>query len=186
MKHVLTVTSRSLVDALTEVFDRKGFLKVGQVVFRIVGRRPGPGIENWPCDFDLEDRQEGDLAEAMIVLPVNTQLIDIKPAWNGEGLPPVGTVCERSFLDPELTRWSTATILCHGRNTIYYRDHNGVEWSHYINDLQFRLIRTAEQLAAEQRDRVADEMVRRFSLHTADIPWKDLFLQMYDSGVLKS
>lgn len=85
------------------------------------------------------------------------------PSWSGEGLPPVGTVCERRFIDSDDEKWSLMDVLCHGKTTIYYRDRNGTEWSHYINDLEFRPIRTPEQIAADEREAAIKEMTAGYA-----------------------
>ena len=99
------------------------------------------------------DWREDDHADDLIATSA------IKRPWSGEGLPPVGTVCERRFIDSDYEKWSLMDVLCHGKTTIYYRDRNGTEWSHYINDLEFRPIRTPEQIAADERERFAQELV---------------------------
>lgn len=76
------------------------------------------------------------------------------PTWNGpeDGLPPVGTVCE---LRSRNGGWGEAEIKYHGRAICVWlwvrRDGNTdqVEWAEGPDRLEFRPIRTAEQLAAE-------------------------------------
>lgn len=118
------------------------------------------------------------------------------PTWNGpeDGLPPVGLEVE--VLWSSIAKvYVTGKILAHDGDRAVFRFTTGERKGEYQADKphsqygadlpNFRPIRTAEQLDAEERERVADEMVRRFALHNVDAPWKALFLQMYDCGVLK-
>lgn len=46
--------------------------------------------------------------------------------WNGEGLPPVGAVCERNFYDRSGDNWKKVTILFSGKQTMVM-DYDGAE-----------------------------------------------------------
>lgn len=74
--------------------------------------------------------------------------------WTGEGLPPVGTVCERNIAR---SAWCETTILAHSvgsRVCAGFQDMAGqLGWSGDVG--MFRPIRTPEQIAAEER---ADEI----------------------------
>lgn len=79
-----------------------------------------------------------------------------KPEWTGEGLPPVGAVCEVSSNDGA---WSQARIKFIGdRYCVYQYVHQEdrssdqlFEISMYLTVMRFRLIRTPEQIAADER-----------------------------------
>lgn len=78
----------------------------------------------------------------------------LKPIlWNGEGLPPVGTVCESEWPDKE---WHEVIILAHDfhdgeERAVYRRTIDGED--SYFGDMAhaFRPIRTSEQIAADER-----------------------------------
>lgn len=122
---------------------------------------------------------------------VRREAIDLRPraqpayaTWNSEGLPPVGLEFEWRYGDHA---WKKGEALYIGSIYAVLKSTEGGEQHYYLRDMQFRPIRTAEQIAAEERERVANEMVRRFAFPASqqDVPWKGLFLQMYDCGVLK-
>ncbi|MGU1462902.1 hypothetical protein ACSEVU_26020 [Pseudomonas aeruginosa] len=86
--------------------------------------------------------------------------------WNGQGLPPVGTVCEHYGTADDLA-WLEVEVIGHGnvdgRNVAFFRYGTGsprftVSYSTANN---FRPIRTPEQIAAEER--------RNSILHLANI-----------------
>lgn len=76
------------------------------------------------------------------------------PAWNGEGLPPVGTVCETWFDDGKAC-WHECEVIHHKSDdhrlaaVILRGQHKGrLCWG-----MDFRPIRTPEQIAAEEREK---------------------------------
>ncbi|AZC30076.1 hypothetical protein C4K38_2116 [Pseudomonas chlororaphis subsp. piscium] len=81
--------------------------------------------------------------------------------WDGEGLPPVGTLCESRRPNTNLV-WRPATILCLGEKRAFFRDGEGNELSRSFEEVEFRPARTPEQIAAEERrsaiDTLADEL----------------------------
>lgn len=83
------------------------------------------------------------------------------PKWNGEGLPPVGTVCE--FTTNDGLNWRHCSIL--------FADSAVVLLSGYLllkledPDVRFRPIRTAEQIAADERKDGIDAIIKAFK-HT--------------------
>ena len=85
--------------------------------------------------------------------------------WNGEGLPPVGTVCEvQTWVNRE---WKQTTILAHHLGFAVH------SWSTEGDDMEvdsappqdFRPIRTPEQIAAEERIAGLNEMIRHMKDH---------------------
>jgi len=75
---------------------------------------------------------------------------ELSAPWNGEGLPPVGTVCEvlnSNLVNPE---WERCTILYSGNHRVVYDSESCEERTAFIDDLSFRLIRTPEQIAEEE------------------------------------
>jgi len=71
--------------------------------------------------------------------------------WTGEGLPPVGAVCEMHRETYFEIDWQPVTLLCVGQAKAFFRDKEGCEWSRPLRELSFRPIRTPEQIAADQR-----------------------------------
>jgi len=92
--------------------------------------------------------------------PVCTPLIERpkkQEAWDGVGLPPVGTVCE-CHLPGELIQnysWVEAKIIWHNGPTecAVVRSTSKLAWCD-----EFRPIRTAEQVAAEEREKAIKEI----------------------------
>lgn len=87
-----------------------------------------------------------------------------KPAsWSGEGLPPVGVVCEvfnRELSNPE---WEKCTILFAGKHRFLYDSESCAERCGYIENLEFRPVRTPEQFAADEREAAIKEMTAGYS-----------------------
>lgn len=162
------------------------------------GRYPERALRLGPCDkwaywtgfswFDLLHAPPPSVRREAIDLRPTAQRV--YATWNGDGLPPVGAVCG---LRSRGGGWGEAEIRYHGRGLCVWLwvRHDGntdqIEYAESPDRLEFRPIRTAEQIAAEERERVANEMVRHFAFPASqqDTPWKGLFLQMYDCGVLK-
>lgn len=110
------------------------------------------------------------------------QLIKSATVWNGpeDGLPPVGTVCE---LRTRNGGWGEAEIKYHGRAVCVWlwvrRDGNTeqVEHAESPDRLEFRPIRTAEQLAAEEREKWAEALFDRLY---PGFGWKNCIEQIQD------
>jgi len=81
-------------------------------------------------------------------------------SWSGEGLPPVGVVCEVEYDDGRQI-WHEAEVIYHKK------DGPRIAAAMLIGDgrdklvwvSQFRPIRTPEQIAADERERFAQELV---------------------------
>lgn len=82
-------------------------------------------------------------------------------AWTGEGLPPVGTVCEFKF--GECNGWEEGMIMCIGEIMVFVRQINisgeTSEAGLRIDSLEFRPIRTAEQIAADDQSAQINRMI---------------------------
>jgi len=108
--------------------------------------------------------------------------------WTGEGLPPVGTVCEfkaghSQF--PELS-WTEVRIVSHdrqgGRDFAVFASMSG--YGGCCNPADFRPIRTPEQIATEEREKAIDEMAEHSPL--LDKTWsKKVCAALYDAGYRK-
>ena len=88
----------------------------------------------------------------------------IKRQWSGEGLPPVGVVCELRCLP--VGAWGKAEIKYISETQcvwLWVRDDGGyqVELAEVpdVARMAFRPVRTPEQIAAEDRERFAQELV---------------------------
>lgn len=109
--------------------------------------------------------------------------------WAGEGLPPVGTVCDLKF--EHWTDWERHEILCHGKTFMFVREMNSGldrEGSMSMDGIMFRRVRTPEQIAAEKRDKVVAQMTEdslyghyAFTKAQAEIACRVL----YDAGYRK-
>lgn len=91
-----------------------------------------------------------------------------RPApWNGEGLPPVGTVCEVQHPDRPDT-WCKCTILVWGSECAVFSADANYPFAYDGNGYpeSFRPIRTPEQIAAEDRAQAIDEMLKALTLGT--------------------
>ncbi|HBO4166780.1 TPA: hypothetical protein L4T92_001374 [Pseudomonas aeruginosa] len=75
--------------------------------------------------------------------------------WNGQGLPPVGTVCEyRHMIWPEYRSCEIRYIS--EESLVAYDD--AQEQFYRTCDMLFRPVRTLEQIAAEEREKAIEEM----------------------------
>lgn len=117
-----------------------------------------------------------------------TDCVERPAPWTGEGMPPVGTTCERRFHDVEGSSWMGCIILAHGSKRIFYRDNCGDEFAHSLDEVQFRAFRTAEQIAAEERNSAIDDMVST-ALHQSYVitpaQAKIVLERIYDAGYRK-
>lgn len=94
--------------------------------------------------------------------------------WNGEGIPPVGTVCEvKSTAWGKERDWFKAQVKYLSPFTVVLDDFpigelEG-EFVVHPNTVQFRPIKTKEQLVAEEREKEVDQMVQRIAENTTGI-----------------
>lgn len=88
--------------------------------------------------------------------------VHTKPEWNGEGLPPVDTFCERS-INP--STWKLTRICGHSTDGVYAAFYDGDGLMGWDDDCKFRPIRTPEQIAEEERIAGLNEMIRHMKDH---------------------
>jgi len=105
---------------------------------------------------------------------------DPKP-WTGEGLPPVGTVCE--WKEKTGFQWVAATILFITESSVVCQRSDGFEWQMLTKRTVFRPIRTPEQIAAEVREKAVQNMLSAVSFTGASN--REIFRQLYDLGYRK-
>lgn len=119
-------------------------------------------------------------------LTLNRQPVELfieRPAqWAGEGLPPVGEICERNS---ESGEWVSTKILAHSHlgSVVAYEDvfspyHLG--WCNRESD--FRPIRTPEQISAEARDKAIQQMIEDTNILTGIMSDRKIMAgQLYDT-----
>ncbi|MBG4138620.1 hypothetical protein I4929_23825 [Pseudomonas aeruginosa] len=84
-------------------------------------------------------------------------------AWDGQGLPPVGTTC---IVEPHNTLWGFSSTSGHERKILAY--HTDYVWlgngdtpleTTRIDKVDFRPIPTPEQIATEEREKAINQMI---------------------------
>ena len=108
--------------------------------------------------------------------------------WTGEGLPPVGTVCDLKF--DHWTDWERHEILCHGKTFMFVRELNSGldrEGSMSMDGIMFRQVRTPEQIAAEERCEALKEMcAHALTTPVVTCDQAEIVMQrLYDAGYRK-
>lgn len=111
--------------------------------------------------------------------------------WNGDGLPPVGTVCEVDHYG-----WRPCEVFAHktegeggGTDVLFSstRDDGLPTWNWYDDPARFRPLHTPEQIAAEEREKTVNEMwmcvYEETPQHTALL--KKACADLYDAGYRK-
>lgn len=85
------------------------------------------------------------------------EIVERPVTWNGQGLPPVGTVC---IVEPHNTMWGLSSTSGYERKILaYYGEYVWLGHAETplettrIDKVDFRPIRTPEQIAAEERRR---------------------------------
>lgn len=82
-------------------------------------------------------------------------------AWDGVGLPPIGIECELHHSTWAESHWEKRVILYAGDSYLVTTEIGcNDERSSYIREMTFRPIKTAEQLAEEEKKKVIDDMQR--------------------------
>lgn len=92
---------------------------------------------------------------------------DVAPEWNGEGLPPVGCVCEYTMQTITGDDWNQCTVDYVGSSFVVYRDYCGVEISCSIGCIKFRPIRSE---ADKKRDAAVEDIDYWLPEFIADTP----------------
>lgn len=152
-------------------------------------RACGPNWYYWPPADSDQDKVwhrsmvSGKRAAAMIPRPADKQ-------WNGEGLPPVGTVCEFKSVghhsDPEYQWCIFHGIMSCGGYIVEYHHHTSPEMvtcAPFDPALTtFRPIRTPEQIAAEEREKAIDAMAKIGRMADNPVTFAQ---KLYDAGYRK-
>lgn len=146
----------------------------------------------WESSIDLN---HGDIKPEEL-LPVPAP--EPSPAWNGEGLPPVGVAC---IVTPHNTGWGFSHVGDYLCKVIAYHDDfawvdlagvPGVPVATRTDKVSFTTIRTPEQIAADEREKARDEvlnaMAANMALEKNETLWQHRLLvvgEMLDMGYRK-
>lgn len=98
--------------------------------------------------------------------------------WNGEGLPPIGIVCERNV---SRSNWCPSKVFAHspcGRFAAFL-DSCGMNWACAES---FRPIRTQAQIEEDEREAARSDMVE---VTQGARNWMEAFGKIYDAGYRK-
>lgn len=111
-------------------------------------------------------------------------------AWSGEGLPPVGTICE--WRDDDAGCWHKVEVRYLSKHTALLHfpgdgDGDGdTEGAFAPNYCQFRPLRTPDQIAAEERKKVIDKMVEDMAENMFELGCDyDRAVMLYEKGYRK-
>ncbi|QLL11734.1 hypothetical protein [Pseudomonas chlororaphis] len=139
----------------------------------------GSNGNNCFCVVGFESSGWVNLHSSRISEDYRAEIINAPVAWNGEGLPPVGTVCERNYGG----EWKKTTICGHspdGQSWAAFYDDDKAGW---LSVSGFRPIRTPEQIAAEERKKIEDEIQDICTdAENSGVPY---FEALYDAGYRK-
>jgi len=107
------------------------------------------------------------------IVPRPTESVE----WNGDGLPLVGTECEVYFPKDTHPEWYKVKVMYLSEYmTVFFGD--GEENSYTLKrlkdlEVEFRPIRTPEQIAAEEQENVISEMVKDVESLTGRVGFSD-------------
>lgn len=152
-------------------------------------RKEGSGLYFWVGDWGWQKYSCTNMSNihlsSAIPKPTGENAVKHPQEWDGSGLPPVGTVCE--YLWVEGKEWRKCEVVAHYFANVVavdVLDSSAVCLSHRL----FRPIKTAEQIAADEKRRLAiDEM---YSVLTAEgktmiaVDWQ--LGALYDAGYRKN
>jgi hypothetical protein len=114
-------------------------------------KKEGGKVYCWPDGYHSWSTRERMIGE-LIERPEQP-----KP-WSGpeDGLPPVGTECEWKYADSQT--WKATKILYIGSVYAIVPAHDG-EQHYYVQRMQFRAIKTPDQIAADKRETAIRELM---------------------------
>ena len=128
----------------------------------------------WQCHLGMTDKRRSMLIER----PTATE-------WTGTGLPPVGVVCEMRHANWGDRGWEKVLVLYLSSEYAITSDGKSGEQHWYSRNVEFRPIKTAEQIAAEEREAAIDAMAALSPL--LDKGWsKRVCAALYDAGYRKT
>lgn len=110
------------------------------------------GVDTEWAWYPITDDHREDLFPTLVARPT---------AWNGEGLPPAGTVCEYNLGG----EWVEVEVFAHrpsdanrGTDAIFDMKPSA-RWMYSCRPERFRPLRTPEQIAAEEQEKAIAEML---------------------------
>ena len=77
------------------------------------------------------------------------------PAWDGQGLPPVGTVCEMQYNE---SQWGEVTITAYGKQYFLFEDDKGQELVEHIDRINLRPIKSDREKWIDAADRLMESV----------------------------
>ena len=139
------------------------------------------GSNEWLCMSDsnrhgwIADNDDVELFEPMLIKRPTT------PSWSGEGLPPVGVVCE--WKEKTGFQWVSAEVLFISESSVVMKRADGYEWQMMTARTAFRPIRTPEQIAADGREEAINALAT--VIGTCKINSVEMATTIYDEGYRK-
>ena len=105
--------------------------------------------------------------------------------WDGEGMPPVGSASCEYLGAHKYDEWTVVNIFAHYGHTVFVDFGDG--WRAEDDSSRFRPIRTAEQVAAEEREKAAIDLAFVMTGHMdrSKDCYKALGQLIYDAGYRK-
>lgn len=167
----LTVTDESRFNTLKAAFQ-------GRETFALTGA--GLTTEYLATEFSYSPNHAG-VGSPCVELELVQVSKAAAPAWNGEGLPPVGLAVEIK-LKSTRADWCPATVLfCQDDALVIAWKAEGVARPTTLSAVDIRPIRTAEQVAAEEREKGVEEMLNHSPVGRSAFA-KDFCETLYDAG----
>ncbi len=113
------------------------------------------------------------------------KIIEVRPAeWSGEGLPPVGTVCDIKIKGVSV--WCPAKILfCQDNALVISWRAEGVAHPTTLDSVEIRPIRTPEQIAEDEKQRAVSEMEAQIAKWGLASDYNGMCQALYDAGYRK-
>lgn len=121
--------------------------------------RHGSEFFGWTtCKFTMaEDCQSAWVTRAEWQAAVDALNAPKVVEWDGEGMPPVGSASCEYLGAHKYDEWTVVNIFAHYGHTVFVDFGDG--WRAEDDISRFRPVRTAEQVAAEEREKAINEMV---------------------------
>lgn len=137
----------------------------------------------WPADdaFSCPKKWHASLNQHMVK---SEGFIARPTSWTGEGLPPVGTELEAGFACEEFETWHKGVCVAVGEDPEGREEFCvvkfGTKLAMYTDEgRRMRPIRTPEQVAADERTRAIDELVKVTCINRGEAG------RIYDAGYRK-
>ncbi|NNS07280.1 hypothetical protein [Erwinia sp. JH02] len=154
----------TLLELLVKELPKRGGWPEGvEEIWQDYDRQMRPRYLNWFADELSEDHrhQHHDAKVKISRTQYEAAIAAQQPVWNGEGLPPVGCECERSWCGDN---WLSCEILFIGIETVVVRLSTR-EVSYGLSEVKFRPIRTE----AERRREASIAAMRAFFGHASGL-----------------